>query len=74
MRHPLPIAPGDRVILKKPHACGADAWEILRIGADIRARCLGCGRIITMGRWEFEGRIRRVTSGAEAPPPRDDDI
>ena len=24
---------GDRVILKKPHACGENLWEIVRMGA-----------------------------------------
>ena len=27
---------GDVVQMKKPHACGENKWEILRMGADIR--------------------------------------
>ena len=33
----------DRVELKKPHPCGSCQWEILRVGMDIKLRCLGCG-------------------------------
>jgi len=33
----------DLVELKKPHPCGAVQWEILRVGMDIKLRCLGCG-------------------------------
>ena len=32
---------GDIVKLKKPHPCGSQEWEILRVGADFRLKCLG---------------------------------
>ncbi len=31
---------GDVVKLKKPHPCGSYEWEILRIGADFRLKCM----------------------------------
>ena len=31
----------DRVMLKKPHACGENLWEITRVGADIKLKCEG---------------------------------
>lgn len=34
---------GDVVKLKKKHPCGSFEWEILRVGADFRLKCLGCG-------------------------------
>ena len=34
---------GDIVKLKKPHPCGSYEWEILRVGADFRLKCMGCG-------------------------------
>ena len=37
-------AVGDIVKLKKPHPCGSSEWEILRVGADFRLKCMGCGR------------------------------
>ena len=33
---------GDIVKLKKPHPCGSQEWEILRVGADFRLKCMGC--------------------------------
>ncbi|MEA3403814.1 MAG: DUF951 domain-containing protein [Armatimonadota bacterium] len=49
---------GDVVRLKKPHPCGANAWEVMRLGMDIKLRCTGCGHIIRMARSRLERRIR----------------
>ena len=35
---------GDIVKLKKQHPCGSREWEILRVGADFRLKCTGCGQ------------------------------
>lgn len=51
---------GDIVITKKKHPCGADKWQILRTGMDIRSKCLGCGRQIMLPRAAFEKRIKKV--------------
>ena len=37
---------GDKIRSKKPHACGGKEWEIARTGADVKLKCLKCGRII----------------------------
>ena len=34
---------GDIIKMKKPHPCGSQEWEILRVGADFRLKCMGCG-------------------------------
>lgn len=41
---------GDIVTLKKGHPCGSRDWEILRVGADFRLKCTGCGRQIMVPR------------------------
>ena len=41
---------GDVVRLKKQHPCGSSEWEILRVGADFRLKCLGCGHQIMIAR------------------------
>ena len=41
---------GDIVKLKKPHPCGANEWEILRVGADFRLKCTGCGHQVMIAR------------------------
>ena len=37
---------GDVIKSKKPHACGGKEWEITRTGADVKLKCLTCGRVI----------------------------
>jgi len=41
---------GDKVQMRKNHACGANEWEITRCGADIKLRCTHCGRVIMLDR------------------------
>ena len=51
---------GDTAIMKKPHPCGSDKWQIIRMGADIKLKCLGCERIIMLDRKDFAKRIRKI--------------
>ena len=50
----------DIVELKKTHPCGSKEWLVLRIGMDIKLRCLGCGREVMGPRAKFEKMIRQV--------------
>lgn len=47
---------GDVVRLKKGHPCGANRWEVVRMGMDIGLRCTGCSRKIMLVRSEFDRR------------------
>lgn len=58
--------PGDHVALRKPHACGANEWELLLLSADVKLRCARCGRLVTLPRREYERRVRAV---AHRPRP-----
>lgn len=51
---------GDVVIMKKPHPCGTNEWEIIRLGADIKIKCLNCGRTIMLPRIEFNKKLKKV--------------
>lgn len=51
---------GDIVTMKKPHPCGTNAWQIIRMGMDIRIKCVACGRSVLMPRVEFERAMRKV--------------
>ena len=42
----IPYETGDIVEMKKKHPCGSSEWEILKAGADIKMKCLGCGHEI----------------------------
>ena len=49
---------GDIVTLKKGHPCGSNEWEILRVGADFRLKCMGCGHQIMVPRKMVEKNTR----------------
>lgn len=51
---------GDKVVMKKPHACQTNEWLITRVGVDIKIKCMACGREIMLDRLEFEKKLRRV--------------
>mgnify|MGYP004592882151 CR=1 FL=1 len=53
---------GSVVIMKKNHPCGENKWEIIRIGADIKIKCLKCGRSIMLPRIEFNKKLKKVIS------------
>lgn len=53
---------GTKVIMKKQHPCGANEWEIIRLGVDIKIKCLNCGRSLFMPRIEFNKKIKKVIS------------
>ena len=50
----------DKVIMKKAHPCGTNEWEIIRLGADIKIKCIKCGRSIMMPRIEFNKKMKKV--------------
>lgn len=57
----------DRVEMRKAHPCGSKEWVVIRIGADIKIRCLKCERIVMMDRTDFLRRRRRlIEQGPEA--------
>ncbi len=50
------------VVMKKQHPCGTNEWQIIRLGADIKIKCLNCGRSIMMPRIEFNKKLKKVTT------------
>lgn len=50
----------DVVEMKKQHPCGTNAWKIIRMGADIRIKCQGCGHSVMIARREFEKKMKKV--------------
>ncbi len=61
----MDIRVGDVLTMKKAHPCGAKDWRVLRVGADFRLKCLGCGREVMGERLKFEKNIRKITREAE---------
>ena len=50
----------DILVMKKAHPCGSKDWTVLRLGADFRLRCCGCGHEVMGPRAKFEKNIRQV--------------
>lgn len=56
---------GEIIKLKKSHPCGANAWEILRVGMDFRLKCTGCGHMIMISRKDVEKNFRGFVTEQE---------
>ena len=57
----MDIQVGDILKLKKPHPCGSKEWEVLRVGADFRVKCAGCGHQIMIARRQAEKNIKEIS-------------
>ena len=55
----------DIVEMKKPHPCGENRWQIIRMGMDIRIKCTKCGHMVLMPRRDFERKMKKVLETAE---------
>ncbi|HAE62183.1 MAG TPA: DUF951 domain-containing protein [Eubacteriaceae bacterium] len=51
---------GDVIETKKSHPCGSNRWTVVRIGMDIKIKCLGCGRIVMLDREKFNKRVKKI--------------
>ncbi len=56
----MDIRVGDQLVMKKPHPCGNKNFLVLRIGADLKIRCIGCGREVMLERIKVEKNIKKV--------------
>lgn len=56
----MDIQINDILTMKKAHPCGEKRWLVLRTGADLRLRCMGCGHEIMVPRFKAEKNIRNV--------------
>ncbi|MBT9167640.1 MAG: hypothetical protein DDT19_00978 [Syntrophomonadaceae bacterium] len=54
------FAVGQKVRMKKPHPCGSEIWEVVRIGMDFRIKCVECGRSLMLPRAKFEKGVREI--------------
>lgn len=58
---------GDVVELKKEHPCSSHSnkFKIIRLGADLKIQCLGCGNIIIISRDNFNHRLKKIINKEE---------
>ena len=56
----------DIVQMKKDHPCkNSHYWRIIRVGADIKIKCLGCDAVVMMERQEFERKCKKLIKKAD---------
>ncbi len=58
----MDIELGDVVRLRKKHPCGGDEWQVVKLGVDIRVKCLKCQRQVLLERGTFERRVKALIS------------
>ena len=56
----MDVKVGDTLIMKKKHPCGCDKWQVLRIGADFKIKCLQCGHEVMSPRSKVEKNIKKI--------------
>lgn len=56
----MDVRVGDQLLMKKKHPCGADTFDVLRVGMDFRIRCTGCGHEVMVPRAKIERSIKKI--------------
>lgn len=55
----------DIVEMKKEHPCHKSKyWKIIRMGADIRIKCQGCGTSVLFPRAQFDKKLKKIIEKA----------
>ncbi|MFF2092095.1 DUF951 domain-containing protein [Paenibacillus sp. NPDC058174] len=62
---------GDIVQMKKQHPCGSNEMEIIRMGMDIRIKCVGCKHSVLIPRAKFEKNMKKVLRSANSAEDSD---
>lgn len=50
----------DIVTLRKVHPCGSYEWRIVRLGADIGLRCVGCDHKVLLTRRKLAKAVKKI--------------
>ncbi len=61
----MDVRVGDQILVKKPHPCGANLFDVLRVGMDFKIRCTGCGHEIMLPRAKIEKNIKKIIRPGE---------
>ena len=56
---------GGKIVSKKTHACGGNEWLIVRTGADVKIKCLKCGRAIFVSSDQVEKMTKKYIADGE---------
>ena len=58
----MDVQVGDVIQTKKPHPCGANRFDVLRVGMDFKIKCQGCGHEIMLPRAKIERNIKKSSA------------
>lgn len=61
----MDINVGDTLLMKKNHPCGSDLMKVLRVGADFKLKCAGCGHELMTPRSKCEKKIKKIIKSEE---------
>ena len=61
----MDIKVGDKVKMKKQHPCGNDEFEVLRVGMDVKLKCIKCGHVVEGLRSKLERSIKSIGNGTK---------
>ena len=52
----------DIAVTKKEHPCEkrCNRWQIIRVGADVKIKCLECGHIVMLSKYKFEKAVKKI--------------
>ena len=56
----MEIRLNDILVMKKQHPCGSKTWSVLRIGADLKIKCTGCGHEVMLPRFKVQKNIKSI--------------
>ena len=56
---------GDIIQMKKQHPCGEYNFEVIRVGADVKIKCVACGRIVMIPRSKFVKLAKKIIKSAD---------
>lgn len=56
----MDIQLNDILEMKKAHPCGSKQFLVLRVGMDIRVRCVGCSHEVMLPRAKIEKNVKKI--------------
>ncbi|MBO4991840.1 MAG: DUF951 domain-containing protein [Firmicutes bacterium] len=71
---PVKLSVGQKIQLKKNHACGGNTFTVMRAGMDFRLQCDTCKAQIWLSRPDVEKRLKKVLEPQEEQNQRRNNI
>ena len=63
MKEVINFQMNDILEMKKKHPCGSSEWKVIKVGADIKLECCGCGHGIILKRSALQKSLKKIKKG-----------